>query len=122
MFIKVDLPDPLAPINATNSPRAISNETPRTAWTSTSPVRYVFSTSSRRTATLGLESGIDHGRRGPLPNGLVAGVDVAPLLSIMPVTTRSPSFNPSTTSVATPSLIPVLIVTLVGCDAVGGEI
>ena len=37
MFIRVDLPEPLAPIRATNSPRWISSETPRTACTGTSP-------------------------------------------------------------------------------------
>ena len=42
-------------------------------------------------------------------------------LSVIPVTTRSPSFNPSAISVATPSLIPVLIVTFVGFDALGGK-
>src|SRR5215470_11815968 len=36
MFIRVDLPEPLAPINATNSPRLISSDTPRTAGTSIS--------------------------------------------------------------------------------------
>src|SRR2546423_10745410 len=51
MFIKVDLPEPLEPISATNSPWPISIETPRTACTSTSPVRYVLRTSSSRTAT-----------------------------------------------------------------------
>ena len=35
----------------------------------------------------------------------------------MPVTTRSPSFKPSTTSVVMPSLIPVFTVTAVGFDA-----
>jgi hypothetical protein len=39
MFMSVDLPEPLAPINATNSPCLISSETPRTAGTSISPVR-----------------------------------------------------------------------------------
>src|SRR5438876_10973659 len=38
-FIRVDFPEPLAPIRATNSPRLISRDTPRTAGTSTSPVR-----------------------------------------------------------------------------------
>jgi hypothetical protein len=52
---------------------------------------------------------------------LVAGVEVAPLFPVTPVTTLSPSFNPSVISVATPSLIPVLIVTLVGFDALGGK-
>ena len=38
MFIIVDLPEPLAPMMATNSPGSISRVTPRTASTSTSPV------------------------------------------------------------------------------------
>ncbi len=38
MFIMVDLPEPLAPMSATNSPWEISSDTPRTACTSTSPV------------------------------------------------------------------------------------
>src|SRR6267154_1008482 len=42
MFIKVDFPEPLAPIMATNSPAFISDETPRTACTSTAPVWYTF--------------------------------------------------------------------------------
>src|SRR5437660_495662 len=55
-------------------------------------------------ATLGM-------RRGPAENGFAdvdAGCDFA---AISAVTTRSPSFNPSMTSVTTPSLIPVLICT-----------
>src|SRR6266542_4367609 len=48
-------------------------------------------------------------RRGPPENGL-AGVDgAAGFDNNSAVTTRSPSFKPSTTSVTTPSLIPVLI-------------
>src|SRR5438067_13401673 len=43
MFIIVDLPEPLAPMNATNSPGSTRKETPRTARTSMSPLRYVFS-------------------------------------------------------------------------------
>ena len=38
MFISVDLPEPLAPMMATNSPGWMSSDTPRTACTSTSPV------------------------------------------------------------------------------------
>ena len=38
MFINVLLPEPLEPMMATNSPGKISSDTPRTAWTSTSPV------------------------------------------------------------------------------------
>ncbi len=37
MFISVVLPEPDAPINATISPRAMDNETPRSTGTSTSP-------------------------------------------------------------------------------------
>ena len=37
MFMKVDLPDPDAPMMATNSPGSMSSETPRNASTSTSP-------------------------------------------------------------------------------------
>src|SRR4051812_40991305 len=46
MFINVDLPEPEAPMMATNSPSAISSDTPRSACTSTSPIRYVLTTSS----------------------------------------------------------------------------
>ncbi len=38
MFINVLLPLPLWPMIATNSPRQISNDTPHSAWTSTSPM------------------------------------------------------------------------------------
>ncbi len=38
MFISVDLPEPDAPMMATNSPRATVSETPRRACTSTSPI------------------------------------------------------------------------------------
>jgi hypothetical protein len=37
MFMKVDLPEPLAPMMATNSPRVMLTETPRRAWTLVSP-------------------------------------------------------------------------------------
>src|SRR5207244_1961869 len=48
-------------------------------------------------------------RRAPPPKGFVAG-DGAPIAEpSSAVTTRSPSFRPSTTSVMMPSLIPVLI-------------
>ncbi len=114
IFIKVDLPEPLAPINATNSPRWISSETPRTARTSISPARYVFSTSINRTTSPLFMSILasHHGkRRGPPPNGLAGGEAAAVVDVSSAVTTRSPSFKPSTTSVMTPSLIPVLICT-----------
>ena len=39
MFISVDLPEPDAPIIATNSPLFTDNVTPRNACTSTSPSR-----------------------------------------------------------------------------------
>src|SRR5262245_61666912 len=48
MFIIVDLPEPDGPITATNSPLRTSNDTPRNAWTSTSPVLYVLWASSIR--------------------------------------------------------------------------
>jgi hypothetical protein len=52
--------------------------------------------------------------RWPPENGF-AGVDAGwDFAAISAVTTRSPSFNPSTTSVTTPSLIPVLICAGVG--------
>jgi hypothetical protein len=52
--------------------------------------------------------------RWPPENGF-AGVDAGwDFAAISAVTTRSPSFNPSTTSVTTPSLIPVLICTGAG--------
>src|SRR5262245_5845485 len=51
-----------------------------------------------------------HGnRRGPPPNGFGGGDDEAVVELISAVTTWSPSFKPSTTSVTTPSLMPVLI-------------
>ena len=37
MFMQVDLPEPEGPMIATNSPAAISKETPRSACTATSP-------------------------------------------------------------------------------------
>src|SRR3954470_8538950 len=40
--MKVDLPEPDGPVAATNSPCWISTETPRSAWTLTSPTSYVF--------------------------------------------------------------------------------
>src|SRR2546426_6668326 len=55
----------------------------------------------------------NHGNlRGP-PNGLAGGDAAGDVDASSAVTTRSPSFNPSMTSVTTPSLIPVLICT--GC-------
>src|SRR3954447_24933780 len=39
-FMNVDLPDPDGPMIATNSPSWISRETPRSAWTITSPIVY----------------------------------------------------------------------------------
>ena len=50
MFMSVYLPEPLAPMSATNSPRLISSETPRTARTSISPDRYVLQTLSNETS------------------------------------------------------------------------
>src|SRR5437868_13502856 len=51
-----------------------------------------------------------HGNRRDGPNGLVAGEDDVAEVSPA-VITPSPSFKPSRTSVTTPSLIPVLIIT-----------
>src|SRR5262249_24114293 len=42
MFISVDLPEPEAPIRATNSPRSMVSETPLRTGTSTSPRWYVL--------------------------------------------------------------------------------
>ena len=39
MFISVDLPEPEAPMMATNSPCSMVSDTPRSACTSTSPMR-----------------------------------------------------------------------------------
>src|SRR5262249_14544509 len=47
MFIRVDLPDPDAPVSATSSPRLIESETPLSTGTSCSPRWYVLQTSSR---------------------------------------------------------------------------
>src|SRR5262245_34427734 len=56
-----------------------------------------------------------YGNLRPPENGF-AGVDAGcDFVAISAVTTRSPSFRPSTTSVTTPSLIPVLIWTGFGC-------
>ena len=41
-FRKVVLPDPDAPATKTNSPSLILIETPRRAWVSTKPWRYIF--------------------------------------------------------------------------------
>src|SRR5687768_1146133 len=41
-FISVDLPDPDGPMMATYSPASIAVDTPRSAWISSSPIRYVF--------------------------------------------------------------------------------
>jgi hypothetical protein len=55
-----------------------------------------------------------YGNLRPPENGF-AGVDAGwDFVAISAVTTRSPSFRPSITSVTTPSLIPVLICTAVG--------
>lgn len=43
MFIKVDLPDPDAPIMATDEPRSIERSTPRSARTVVSPMEYARS-------------------------------------------------------------------------------
>src|ERR1700730_9724352 len=42
MFMSVDFPEPDGPMMATKSPFSISSETPRSAWTSCSPMMYVF--------------------------------------------------------------------------------
>jgi hypothetical protein len=44
--MSVDLPEPEAPMIAANSPWAIPSDTPLSAGTSTSPMTYVFTTSS----------------------------------------------------------------------------
>src|SRR5262249_29730950 len=54
-----------------------------------------------------------HGKRRPAPNGFAAGDGAPAVEPSSAVTTRSPSFKPSTTSVIIPSLIPVLI--CLGC-------
>ena len=41
VFMKVDLPDPEGPMIATSSPARMCRETPRIAWTRTSPILYV---------------------------------------------------------------------------------
>src|SRR5262245_57924703 len=45
MFMSVDLPEPLDPMIATNSPFVTSSDTPRSAWTAASPLAYVLWTS-----------------------------------------------------------------------------
>src|SRR5207249_8242969 len=55
----------------------------------------------------------NYGNRRPPENGLGGGDAAGDFDANSAVTTRSPSFNPSMTSVTTPSLIPVLICT--GC-------
>src|SRR5512141_2936442 len=44
MFMTADLPDPLGPMMATNSPAAMRRSTPRSAWNSATPRPYVFVT------------------------------------------------------------------------------
>jgi hypothetical protein len=44
MFMQVDLPEPLGPMTATNSPGAIARSMPRSARTSPSPSPYTFVT------------------------------------------------------------------------------
>jgi hypothetical protein len=39
MFMQVDFPEPLGPMIATNSPRSMVRETPRSAQTSTPSIR-----------------------------------------------------------------------------------
>src|SRR5438045_6511200 len=75
IFLSVDFPDPLDPTSATNSPRPISIETPRTACTSTSPVLYVFRTSSSRTATELTESFIGVPGSGAFQTALLLRTD-----------------------------------------------
>src|SRR5262249_22241626 len=48
VFIIVDLPEPDGPMMATNSPRAMSSDTPRRACTSMSPSVYTFRRSRMR--------------------------------------------------------------------------
>jgi hypothetical protein len=42
MCMRVDLPEPDGPITATNSPVSIRSDTPRSAATSSGPLRYSF--------------------------------------------------------------------------------
>src|SRR5262245_24944441 len=49
--MSVDLPEPDAPMMATNSPRSIRRLTPRSASTTTSPMRYDFARSSTSITT-----------------------------------------------------------------------
>ncbi len=43
MFIKVDFPDPLAPMMAMNSSECTVSDTPQSAGTFIAPVSYIFS-------------------------------------------------------------------------------
>ena len=45
MFMHVDFPEPEGPIIERNSPRFTAKEMPRSAWTCSSPIEYVFVTS-----------------------------------------------------------------------------
>src|SRR6202022_4427039 len=69
MFMKVDLPLPLAPMMATNSPRWISTLTPRNACTRVSPSSYYLCASSTRMTALAAEAG------GTAPGWLTEGND-----------------------------------------------
>ncbi len=106
MFISVDLPEPLAPMMATNSPLAMDSETPHTACTRL-----------RR-------SGKSYGRRpekSPAARRFqvdcslwrrAVGCAARAAADKAAVTSASPSRNPSRISVSTPSSTPTFTLTI----------
>src|SRR4051812_6043510 len=74
MFINVDLPEPLAPMRARNSPFMMLSDTPRTACTGTSPESYILWSSSIWTtgAMSGNSGQKGGGRRGTIRANLAA--------------------------------------------------
>src|SRR5687767_15308345 len=55
-FMSVDLPDPDGPMIATYSPLSIAIDTPRSAWISSSPIRYVFHRSWVSISAMGMDT------------------------------------------------------------------
>src|SRR5687767_11671660 len=57
-FMSVDLPDPDGPMIATYSPLSIAIDTPRSAWISSSPIRYVFHKSCVSISAMGMDTNV----------------------------------------------------------------
>src|SRR5918997_7089446 len=54
--MRVDLPDPDGPMIATYSPLSMEMETPRSAWISSAPIRYVFHRSWVSISAMGVDT------------------------------------------------------------------